>query len=237
MKITKYSHACVRIERDGAVLVIDPGTFSEPEALDGVDAVLITHEHFDHLDVDKLADALARRPAVTVHTHPDVVPKLEAMAEVVHPVRSGEEFSAAGFSVRAYGGLHAVIHPDIPPVANLGFLVEESIYHPGDSFDVPVGAAGGHAVRPGLRSVAEALRVGGLRPSGRSSAGVRAPRPPAVPRRRRRLRRWDATPGGVRVHSDWLRDLPWTPLHDVDEELSLFDRVVLGVVSVTAARS
>ncbi len=140
MKITKYSHACVRIERDGAVLVIDPGTFSEPEALDGVDAVLITHEHFDHLDVDKLADALARRPAVTVHTHPDVVPKLEAMAEVVHPVRSGEQFSAAGFSVRAYGGLHAVIHPDIPPVANLGFLVEESIYHPGDSFDVPVGA-------------------------------------------------------------------------------------------------
>jgi len=140
MKITKYSHACVRIERDGAVLVIDPGTFSEPEALDGVDAVLITHEHFDHLDVDKLADTLARRPAVTVHTHPEVVPKLQAMAEVVHPVRSGEEFTAAGFTVRAYGGLHALIHPDIPPVANLGFLVENSVYHPGDSFDVPEGA-------------------------------------------------------------------------------------------------
>jgi L-ascorbate metabolism protein UlaG (beta-lactamase superfamily) len=140
MRITKYSHACVRIERDGAVLVIDPGTFSEPEALDGVDAVLITHEHYDHLDVAKLADMLARRPAVTVHTHPEVVPKLTAMAEVVHPVRSGEEFSAAGFTVRAYGGLHAVIHPDLTPVANLGFLVENSVYHPGDSFDVPEGA-------------------------------------------------------------------------------------------------
>lgn len=140
MKIVKYSHACVRIERDGAVLVIDPGTFSEPEALDGVDAVLITHEHFDHLDVDKLADALARRPSVTVHTHPDVVPKLAPMAEVVHSVRSGEEFQAAGFTVRAYGGLHAEIHPEIPRVANLGFLIENSVYHPGDSFDVPEGA-------------------------------------------------------------------------------------------------
>ena len=43
MRLTKYSHACVRIERDAAVLVIDPGSFSERAALDGVDAILITH--------------------------------------------------------------------------------------------------------------------------------------------------------------------------------------------------
>lgn len=140
MRLTKFTHACVRLERDGAVLVIDPGAFTEPAALDGADAVLITHEHMDHLDVDKLADALARRPAVTVHTHPEVIPKLSALDGVVQPVSSGEEFSAAGFRVRAYGGWHAEIHPDIPRVPNLGFLVEESVYHPGDSFDVPAGA-------------------------------------------------------------------------------------------------
>ena len=140
MRLTKYSHACVRIERDGAVLVIDPGGFSERVALDGVDAVLITHEHADHLDVNQLADALAARPAITVYTHPDVLPKLDALAGVVTTVNSGEEFTAAGFSIRAYGGLHADIHPDVPRVANLGFLVEGSVYHPGDSFDVPNGA-------------------------------------------------------------------------------------------------
>lgn len=140
MRLTKYTHACVRLERDGAVLVIDPGSFSEPAALDGVDAVLITHEHVDHLDVDKLADALARRPAVTVHAHPDVVPKLAALDGVVHEVTAGEEFTAAGFQVHAYGGWHAEIHPDVPRVANLGYLVEGSVYHPGDSFDVPAGA-------------------------------------------------------------------------------------------------
>ena len=51
MKVIKYSHACVRVEREGAVVVIDPGTLSEPESVDGVDAILLTHEHFDHLDV------------------------------------------------------------------------------------------------------------------------------------------------------------------------------------------
>jgi len=136
VRLTKYSHACVRLEGDG-VLVIDPGVFSEAEALDGVDAVLITHEHFDHLNVDALTDALAKRPAVRIFTHPDVVPKLGDLASVTTAVNSGDDFTAAGFGVRAYGGLHAVIHPDIPRVANLGYAIDGTVYHPGDSFDVP----------------------------------------------------------------------------------------------------
>jgi L-ascorbate metabolism protein UlaG (beta-lactamase superfamily) len=140
MRLTKYGHSCVRIEHDGAVLVIDPGAFTERAALDGVDAVLITHEHMDHLDPDALADALAKRPAVTVHTHPDVVSKLDAVRDVVTTVESGDTFTAAGLPVKAYGGWHAEIHPEIPRVPNLGFLVNREIYHPGDSFDVPEGA-------------------------------------------------------------------------------------------------
>ncbi|HWG98252.1 MAG TPA: MBL fold metallo-hydrolase [Pilimelia sp.] len=137
MRVTKYAHSCLRIARDGAVLVIDPGMFSEAAALDGVDAVLITHEHADHLDVDALADALGKRPSVRIYTHSDVVPKLGDLAEVTTTVAAGQSFQAAGFGVRAFGGWHAQIHPDIPLVPNLGFLVEDSLYHPGDSFDVP----------------------------------------------------------------------------------------------------
>jgi L-ascorbate metabolism protein UlaG (beta-lactamase superfamily) len=146
MHLTKYSHACVRLERDSAVLVIDPGELSEAgAALDGVDAVLITHEHADHLDVGALTDALAKRPSVRIYTHPEVTPKLGDLAEVVTEVTSGQEFTAAGFPVRAFGGRHAEIHPDLPRVANLGYHVEDpdrpgqSVYHPGDSFDVPDG--------------------------------------------------------------------------------------------------
>ncbi|HEX8629879.1 MAG TPA: MBL fold metallo-hydrolase [Catenuloplanes sp.] len=143
MRVIKFTHSCVRLEGDGGVLVIDPGTFSERAALDGVDAVLITHEHADHLDVDALADALAKRPTVTVHTHPDVAPRLATLGDVVTTVESGQSFQAAGLAVRAYGGWHAEIHPDIPRVVNLGFLVDDgdtSVYHPGDSFDLPAGA-------------------------------------------------------------------------------------------------
>jgi L-ascorbate metabolism protein UlaG (beta-lactamase superfamily) len=139
VRFLKYAHSCVRIEREGAVLVIDPGVFSERQALDGVDAVLITHEHADHLNLDALADALGRRPSAQVFTHPDVAPRLAKLSGIVTTVNSGESFTAAGFAVRAFGGWHAEIHPDIPRVANLGFLVEESLYHPGDSFDVPDG--------------------------------------------------------------------------------------------------
>jgi len=136
MRLTKFSHACIRAEGDG-VLVIDPGTFSERAALDGVDAVLITHEHADHLDVDALTEALARRPAVRIFTPAEVEPKLGDLASATTAVATGDEFTAAGFAVKAYGGRHAVIHPDIPQIANLGYLLDGRVYHPGDSFDVP----------------------------------------------------------------------------------------------------
>ncbi|MEV8513889.1 MBL fold metallo-hydrolase [Dactylosporangium sp. NPDC051484] len=140
MRITKYTHACLRLEHGGGVLVIDPGVFSESEALEGADAVLITHEHMDHVDLDKLRAAAAKQPALTVHTHPDVEAQLTDLDADVFAVNPGDMFVAAGMTVRAHGGRHAVIHPDIPRIVNLGFAIEApfgTIYHPGDSFHVP----------------------------------------------------------------------------------------------------
>jgi len=139
MQLIKHGHACVRVESDAAVLVIDPGVFTERVALDGVDAVLITHEHADHLDLGALADALGARPAVRIFTNEAVVGQLGDLADIATTVEPGDEFEAAGLAIRAFGGWHAEIHPDIPRVPNLGFLVAGSLYHPGDSFDVPPG--------------------------------------------------------------------------------------------------
>jgi L-ascorbate metabolism protein UlaG (beta-lactamase superfamily) len=139
VRVTKFTHSCLRIDGD-AVLVIDPGAFSERSALTGADAVLITHEHFDHLDVDALADAVAQHPGLRVFAHADVLPKLTAFTDVVTAVQPGTEFSAAGYTVRAYGGEHAIIHPEIPQIANLGFVISDgtdTVYTPGDSYTVP----------------------------------------------------------------------------------------------------
>jgi L-ascorbate metabolism protein UlaG (beta-lactamase superfamily) len=142
VRITKFTHSCLRVEGDG-VLVVDPGAFSERSALVGADAVLITHEHIDHLDPEALAEAVAARPALRIFAHPDVLAKLPASAENTTAVTPGADVQAAGFSVRAYGGEHALIHPDIPRVANLAFLIADdrtNLYHPGDSYTVPAGA-------------------------------------------------------------------------------------------------
>ncbi|KXK60235.1 MBL fold metallo-hydrolase [Micromonospora rosaria] len=137
MHLTKYAHSCLRIEHDGGVLVVDPGGFSEAAtALDGADAVLITHEHPDHLDVAAVTRQLDRRPFV-LHGPAALAGPLGDAAEALRPVEPGQSFTAAGVPVQVYGGRHAVIHPDIPVVDNVGYLFDSTVYHPGDSLVVP----------------------------------------------------------------------------------------------------
>lgn len=137
MELTKFSHACVRLAGDGGTLVVDPGSFSEWEAVADVDAVLITHEHPDHLDAEKLTEAARQQPELSVYAHPDVVAQLPSFPETVHVLeaRPGDMFTAAGVQVRVTGGAHAVIHRDIPRIANVGYLFGDVLYHPGDSVD------------------------------------------------------------------------------------------------------
>jgi L-ascorbate metabolism protein UlaG (beta-lactamase superfamily) len=138
MRLTKFGHACVRIEQDGQVLVIDPGMFTDPDALDGATAVLITHEHPDHLHPDNL-----RASDAPIWTIDGVAARLREdapdVAERVSVVSPGEAFDA-GLPVRAVGELHAVIHPDLPRVHNSGYVVEAGdrrLFHPGDALTGP----------------------------------------------------------------------------------------------------
>jgi len=144
MKLTKFTHACVRLEKDGQVLVLDPGTLSETtEALDGAHAVLITHEHPDHIDVPAVAAALGDNGGLELFAPAGVAQNVRKeapdAAERVHAVEPGTAFDAAGFAIRSFGGQHALIHPQIPVVANIGYLVDGDVYHPGDSFIIPDG--------------------------------------------------------------------------------------------------
>ncbi len=168
MRITKFGHACVRLEHEGVALVIDPGVWTEPEAVDGATAVLVTHEHPDHLDVDHLRAAGA--PVFTIEAVAELI-RAEAPGPGVSGSRSsapGEQFDA-GLAVRAVGELHAVIHPDLPRFHNSGYVVTA-----GGTDAVPprrradrAGPAGRRAVRAGVGAVAEGLRGGRLRPLGR----------------------------------------------------------------------
>jgi L-ascorbate metabolism protein UlaG (beta-lactamase superfamily) len=138
MRLTKLGHACVRLEKDGSVLVIDPGTFGDAgPALAGASAVLITHEHADHLDADALRAALSGDPGLELWTNDPVAGQFTDFGSRVHAVASGDTFTTAGFDVHVYGREHAQIHPDIPLVANTGFAVDGTVFHPGDALTVP----------------------------------------------------------------------------------------------------
>ncbi|MEW1760064.1 MBL fold metallo-hydrolase [Streptomyces cyaneofuscatus] len=138
LTLTKKTHSCVRIEKEGRVLVIDPGGFSEDDAALGADVLLVTHEHPDHFDEARLRAGLEANPAAEIWTLRSVADQLSAaFPGRVHTVGDGDAFSAAGFDVTVHGELHAVIHPDIPRITNIGFLVDGSVFHPGDALTVP----------------------------------------------------------------------------------------------------
>jgi L-ascorbate metabolism protein UlaG (beta-lactamase superfamily) len=133
VRLTKYTHACVRLEKDGKVLLIDPGTFSEASAFERADAILVTHEHQDHLDIERV-QALD----VPVYTNAGVAAQLTELGDRVHVIAGGQSFEAAGFSVSAFGKDHAIILPEWGvPCENIGFLIDDAVYHPGDSFTRP----------------------------------------------------------------------------------------------------
>jgi L-ascorbate metabolism protein UlaG (beta-lactamase superfamily) len=137
MRLTKFGHACVRLEQDDRRLVIDPGTYTEPDALAGADAVLVTHEHADHADVDQLEAACRANPRLSVHGPSSWAVQVRArLGDGVVGVSEGDDFTAAGFTVRAVGGQHAEIIDGLPGCPNLGYVVD-GVYHPGDSYFVP----------------------------------------------------------------------------------------------------
>jgi L-ascorbate metabolism protein UlaG (beta-lactamase superfamily) len=137
MRLTKFGHACVRLEKDGARLVIDPGVWSGPGVLEGADAVLVTHEHADHLDGDVIRTALESNPGLRLWTNASVAGQLDGFGGQVRVVEHGDSFTAAGFDVHVYGRDHAQIMPEIPVIANIGFAVDAAVFHPGDSFTAP----------------------------------------------------------------------------------------------------
>ncbi|MFW6775967.1 MBL fold metallo-hydrolase [Nocardioides sp. CPCC 205120] len=138
-ELTKYAHACLTLSRGGRTLLLDPGVFTpEASALLGVaDAVLVTHDHPDHLDVDAVTTALRARPRLRLHGPAALAASLDDdLVDRLTVVQPGERLDVAGFDVRVFGGDHAPIHQDMPPMANVGFLIE-GVCHPGDSYEHP----------------------------------------------------------------------------------------------------
>lgn len=136
MKLTKYQHACFVIEKDDATLVVDPGNFSHDFIIPShVDAIVITHEHPDHLDEGRVQAILQANPKATVIAHESIAGRYTNYSAI--GAKLGEPYTIGEFTLRFFGGTHASIAESIPVPPNLGVLIEDRLYYPGDSFVVP----------------------------------------------------------------------------------------------------
>lgn len=141
MQMIKFTHACVRLTDGDRSLLLDPGIWAEAEAFDGVTDILVTHEHFDHVDVDRLVEARTSHGGLRVYApNPLAADLAEKLGDAVIAVEAGQRVEAAGFTVEVVGGLHAEIFEGLPGCANVGYIVGSggrTVYHPGDSLFVP----------------------------------------------------------------------------------------------------
>lgn len=139
MRLTHFGHACLLVETGGVRILIDPGSFSHGfEELTGLDAVLITHRHGDHVDVERLPALLEANDGALLAAEPETAAELSGAGIQTRPLHPDEETQVGEVQVSAQGGQHAVIHPDIPRVGNVGFLLtapdEPTLFHPGDAY-------------------------------------------------------------------------------------------------------
>lgn len=136
MKLTKYDHACFTVEKDHQMLVVDPGNFSTDYLpSNNVVGIVITHEHADHYDTEQIAAIVDKNPEAVIIGHEDVISKVEVFK--TQAVDAGDKLTIGLFELEFFGGTHAVIHRTMPVVANLGVMINDLLYYPGDSFTLP----------------------------------------------------------------------------------------------------
>lgn len=136
MRLTKLEHAALILETHGKKLYLDPGSFTAPLSDPRqAAAVVITHEHADHWTPEQLTRVVRLNPHVPIFAPEGVTRVAEGFH--VTTVHAGDSVEAGPFTLRFFGGQHAIIHSSIPVVDNVGVLVNDELYYAGDSFTIP----------------------------------------------------------------------------------------------------
>ncbi len=139
MRIVHFGHSCVLVETGTARLLIDPGGFSSGfEQLRDLTAILLTHQHPDHVDEGRLPALVAANPQATLIVDPDTLAVADKLGLTATVASTGDGLDVGGAAITVVGGAHATIYRDFPGITNAGYLIDHgAFYHPGDSFHVP----------------------------------------------------------------------------------------------------
>ncbi len=125
------------LETGDTRVLVDPGAFSQLEDLGELDAVLVTHQHPDHVSIDWVC-ALVAESGVSLYVDPGTATQLAERNVAATVTRAGETFQVGGLTITPVGKDHAHIHPYVPGVPNVGLLFQADgtrLFHPGDALD------------------------------------------------------------------------------------------------------
>jgi L-ascorbate metabolism protein UlaG (beta-lactamase superfamily) len=139
VKIKKLGHCCLVVDTDeGKRVMTDPGDFSTGQGeVTGVDLVVITHEHGDHLHVGSLKSVLVNSPQAKVVAN-SAVGKILKAEGVAHQILEGTAAAEiAGVPLEALDARHEEIFEEMGQVQNTGYLIAGRLFYPGDAFANP----------------------------------------------------------------------------------------------------
>ena len=138
MKITKYIHSCLLIEKGSDKILFDPGLFTfaeglvKPSEFQDIEAIIITHKHPDHIDGDSLKEILENNENAVVLANSDIE-KMLAEKDIEAELFESGERAVGSFVIKAIDAPHEKILADELP-KNTAYIVDAQILHPGDSY-------------------------------------------------------------------------------------------------------
>ncbi|HWS73124.1 MAG TPA: MBL fold metallo-hydrolase, partial [Thermoanaerobaculia bacterium] len=112
MRIEKYIHACLLVEDGGTRILFDPGKFSfmeggtKPGHFRDLAAIVLTHEHPDHMDDESLKTIVANNPGAAVIANSAIRERLAEKGFDVQVHESGSR-TVGAIALRAIVAAHA----------------------------------------------------------------------------------------------------------------------------------
>ena len=139
MKIKKLGHCCLLIDTGEVKILTDPGAFTidSHKEVTGIDIILITHEHADHLHIGSLKEIIANNSKVKVITNTSVGKLIEAEGIEYEVLEGKDAKEYLNTLIEAYDAKHAEIFEEIAQVQNTGYFIDNKLFYPGDAYCDP----------------------------------------------------------------------------------------------------
>jgi L-ascorbate metabolism protein UlaG (beta-lactamase superfamily) len=138
MRITKYPQSAILIEYKNKKILIDPGSYCynenfTPNDWGKIDILLLTHIHKDHCFPEAIKVIHQNNQNLIILSNFQVKEKLSLENIECEILKEDQEKEINGIKIKGIKSIHGELPSGKPKPDVIGFLVDNKIYHPGDT--------------------------------------------------------------------------------------------------------